>query len=79
MGFGSLLTGLAIYKPTQFAWLASLLGGYMAARFEHFLLALGYVLFFLIHIAQVIRAGWNNFRGMVSGYELVSSEEGAHE
>ena len=51
----------------------------MAARFEDFLLALGYVLFFLIHIAQVIRAGWNNFRGMVSGYELVSSEEGAHE
>jgi thiosulfate reductase cytochrome b subunit len=79
MGFGSLATGLAIYKPTQFAWLASLLGGYMAARFEHFLLAMGYVLFFLIHIAQVIRAGWNNFRAMVSGYELVSSGEGAHE
>ena len=76
---GTGAAGLAIYKPTQFAWLASLLGGYMAARFEHFLLALGYVLFFLIHIAQVIRAGWNNFRGMVSGYELVSSEEGAHE
>jgi thiosulfate reductase cytochrome b subunit len=76
MGFGSLATGLAIYKPTQFAWLASLLGGYMAARFEHFLLAMGYVLFFLIHIAQVIRAGWNNFRAMVSGYELVSSGEG---
>ena len=79
MGFGSLITGLAIYKPTQFAWLASLLGGYMAARFEHFFLAIGYVLFFLIHIAQVIRAGWNNFRAMVSGYELVSSGEGAHE
>jgi thiosulfate reductase cytochrome b subunit len=79
MGFGSLLTGLAIYKPTQFAWLSGLLGGYMAARFEHFVLALGYVLFFLIHVAQVIRAGWNNFRSMVSGYELVSSEEGTHE
>jgi thiosulfate reductase cytochrome b subunit len=51
----------------------------MAARFEHFLLALGYVAFFLIHIAQVIRAGWNNFRSMVSGYELVSLEENVHE
>jgi len=51
MGFGSLVTGLAIYKPTQFAWLTRLLGGYMAARFEHFLLAAGYVLFFVIHIA----------------------------
>jgi thiosulfate reductase cytochrome b subunit len=79
MGFGSLITGLAIYKPTQFAWLTGLLGGYMAARFEHFVLAIGYVLFFVIHIAQVVRAGWNNFRGMVSGHELVSSEEGTHE
>lgn len=79
MGFGSLVTGLAIYKPTQFSWLTGLLGGYMAARFEHFLLALGYVLFFVIHIAQVIRAGWNNFGSMVSGFELVSSEEGARE
>jgi thiosulfate reductase cytochrome b subunit len=79
MGFGSLVTGLAIYKPTQFAWLTGLLGGYMAARWEHFVLAFGYVLFFLIHIAQVIRAGWNNFRAIVSGYELVSSEEDIHE
>jgi thiosulfate reductase cytochrome b subunit len=79
MGFGSLVTGLAIYKPTQFAWLTGLLGGYMAARWEHSVLALGYVLFFLVHIAQVIRAGWNNFRAMVSGYELVSSAEATHE
>lgn len=79
MGFGSLITGLAIYKPIQLAWLNALLGGYQAARFEHFLLTMGYVLFFLIHIAQVIRAGWNNFRSMVSGYELVSTEEGPHE
>jgi len=75
MGFGSLVTGLAIYKPIQFAWLDSLLGGYPAARFEHFLLAWGYVLFFLVHVAQVIRAGWNNFRSMVSGYELITIDQ----
>ena len=79
MGFGSLVTGLAIYKPVQLGWLVNLLGGYMAARFEHFLLALGYVLFFLIHITQVVRAGWNNFRAMVSGHEITSAEESAHE
>ncbi len=79
MAFGSVVTGLAIYKPTQFAWLTTLLGGYKAARFEHFCLALGYVVFFGIHIVQVIRAGWNNFRAMVSGYELVSTEEAANE
>jgi thiosulfate reductase cytochrome b subunit len=78
MGAGSLLTGLAIYKPVQFAWLTSLLGGYEWARWEHFWLTIGYVLFFLIHISQVIRAGWNNFRAMVTGYELVDAREVQH-
>jgi thiosulfate reductase cytochrome b subunit len=74
MGAGSLLTGLAIYKPVQFGWLAWVLGGYSWARAEHFLLTIGYVGFFLIHIAQVIKAGWNNFQAMVTGYELVEDE-----
>jgi thiosulfate reductase cytochrome b subunit len=78
MGAGSLVTGLAIYKPTQLAWLTSLLGGYTWARGEHFALTIGYVLFFVIHISQVIRAGWNNFRAMVSGYELAPVEEKVH-
>jgi thiosulfate reductase cytochrome b subunit len=77
MGAGSLLTGLAIYKPVQFAWLTSLLGGYEWARFIHFLLTVGYVMFFVVHIVQVIKAGWNNFRAMVTGYEVVSVEEAA--
>lgn len=72
MGVGSLLTGLAIYKPTQLAWLTNLFGGYEWARTEHFGLTVGYVLFFCIHIAQVIRAGWNNFRAMVTGIEVVN-------
>ena len=74
MGLGSLLTGLSIYKPTQFAWLTALLGGYGMARFIHFWLTMGYCGFFVIHIAQVIRAGWNNFRAMVTGYEIVTEE-----
>ncbi|HLK54989.1 MAG TPA: cytochrome b/b6 domain-containing protein, partial [Chthonomonadaceae bacterium] len=43
MGLGSLLTGLAIYKPAQFAWLTALLGGYQMARFFHFWLTMGYI------------------------------------
>jgi thiosulfate reductase cytochrome b subunit len=78
MGAGSLVTGLAIYKPTQLGWLTNLLGGYAWARVEHFALTVGYVLFFVVHIAQVIRAGWNNFRAMVTGYELVRGEEQSH-
>ena len=72
MGAGSLLTGVAIYKPVQFAWLTTVLGGYEWARWEHFWLAVGYVLFFVIHVVQVARAGWNTFRAMVTGYEIVT-------
>ena len=70
MAVGSLISGLAIYKPVQVGWLAALLGGYKAARLEHFLFMLGFILFFFIHVMQVARAGWNNFRSMIAGYEI---------
>ncbi len=74
MGLGSLLTGFAIYKPVQIQWLTNICGGYEAARLEHFLLTVGYVLFFLIHIIQVILAGWNNFRAMIAGFEVIKGD-----
>ena len=74
MGVGSLLTGLAIYKPTQLHILTVLLGGYEMARWFHFWLTLSYVGFFAMHVAQVIRAGWNNFRSMIIGYQIVPVE-----
>ena len=70
MGVGSLISGLAIYKPVQFAWLVWIMGGYQGARFVHWALTVGYILFFLVHVAQVVRAGWNNFRAMVIGVEV---------
>lgn len=75
MGLGSVLTGLAIYKPIQFGWLCALFGGYEFARIIHFALTIGYCLFFIIHILQVIRAGWNNFRSVVTGFEVVKDED----
>ena len=74
MGFGMILTGLAIYKPAQLYWLCAMLGGYEWARAEHFIITLLFVLFFLVHIIQVIIAGWNNFRGMVTGFEVVKEK-----
>jgi thiosulfate reductase cytochrome b subunit len=79
MATGSAITGLAIYKPAQLSWLTGLLGGYPMARWEHFWLMAGFVGFFLVHIAQVIRAGWDNFRSMVAGYSLVRGGEARHE
>jgi thiosulfate reductase cytochrome b subunit len=75
MGFGSLITGLAIYKPVQFYYLVWLCGGYHVARIIHFVLTLGYVFFFLIHIVQVILAGWNNFRSVISGFEVINKPD----
>ena len=75
MGLGSVLTGIAIYKPVQFSWLCAILGGYSFARILHFALTIGYVLFFIIHILQVIRAGWNNFRAMVAGFEVEEEKQ----
>ena len=82
MGFGSLVTGLAILKPTQLGWLtlpfntfAPETTGYNVARFIHFWLTIGFCGFFLVHVLQVARAGWNNFRSMITGYEVVEVEE----
>ncbi len=75
IGAASLITGAAIYKPVQLAWLTEFLGGYELARWEHFWIMIAFLLFFAIHVAQVIKAGWNNFRSMVSGYELIPVEE----
>jgi thiosulfate reductase cytochrome b subunit len=78
MGAGSLLTGLAIYRPVQLSLFTRLLGGYASARAWHFALMLGYLLFFVIHLAQVTRAGWNNFRAMIIGVERIVIEESNH-
>jgi thiosulfate reductase cytochrome b subunit len=72
MGIGSVLTGLSIYKPIQFHTLCNSLGGYEWARAEHFILTILFTLFFVVHIVQVILAGRNNFRSMVTGLDVLS-------
>ena len=73
MGAASCLTGVAIGKPSSLHWLTTLFGGYETARWLHFWLTLGFLGFFVIHVAQVVLAGWDNFRSMVAGDELVES------
>jgi thiosulfate reductase cytochrome b subunit len=46
LGALMVITGLAIYKPTQLSWLFALLGGYQAARMEHFIVTWLMVPFF---------------------------------
>ena len=79
MAAGSILTGLSIYKPTQLGWLTALFGGYQWARWIHFWLTILFVLFFLVHVFQVVLAGWSNFRSMITGHEIVDAVETAPE
>ncbi|MDQ2746629.1 MAG: cytochrome b/b6 domain-containing protein [Acidobacteriota bacterium] len=74
LGVAAVVTGLAIYKPLQLSWLTSLLGGYEWARWEHFWIMISFVAFFVVHVGQVILAGWGNFRSMVNGYETVKGD-----
>ena len=75
LGILMVINGLAIYKPAQLSWLTALFGGYQTARVIHFIITWLFLAFFLVHILQVIRAGWNNFRAMITGHELQKAGE----
>ena len=75
LGFVMLLNGLAIYKPVQLNWLCACFGGYENARAIHFIITILFVLFFLVHVVQVILHGWNNFRAMITGFEVVKETD----
>lgn len=63
----SILTGLAIYKPVQLAWLTGLFGGFQAARYWHFLAVWLFVAFAVVHVALVFIADPASLRAMVTG------------
>jgi len=74
MGVLAIISGFAIYKPTQLSLLTTMLGGYSSARFIHFAVTIGFMAFFVIHLVQVGRAGMSAAFSMVTGYELLPSD-----
>lgn len=68
LGALALLSGFAIYKPTQLSPLTAAFGGYDSARAIHFIVTMSFVAFFVIHVLQVARAGPRVFMSMVTGY-----------
>lgn len=64
------VSGFAIYRSGQLAWLEAAFGGYDYARFVHFACTILLLLFFFVHIVQVIRAGWANFASMITGFRV---------
>ena len=62
------LTGFAIYKPVQLAWLTALFGGYELTRYWHFLSVWLFVGFTLLHVALVFLVDPASLRGMITGW-----------
>jgi thiosulfate reductase cytochrome b subunit len=67
LGGLALLTGLAIYKPLQFSWLTTLLGGFQAARYWHFWIVWVFVGFSIAHVLLVFLVDPASLRAMVTG------------
>lgn len=64
------LSGLALWRPVQLAWLVFLFGGFQGVRIAHFLAMCGLLAFIPGHLLMVALAGWNNFRSMWTGFKL---------
>ena len=53
-GVMQIITGIAIWKPVQFAWITALFGGFQGARLAHFL-GMGVIVGFLVvHVALAV-------------------------
>ena len=68
LGVLSVLTGIAIYKPVQFAWLTALFGGFQEARYWHFWTVWIFVGFTVVHVALVFTVDPASFRAMLTGW-----------
>lgn len=68
LGAIATLSGFAIYKPVQLAWLTTLFGGYELARYWHFVAVWLFVAFTLLHVALVFLVDPASLRGMITGW-----------
>ncbi|HYH78406.1 MAG TPA: cytochrome b/b6 domain-containing protein [Longimicrobium sp.] len=67
LGVLAVLTGLAIWKPVQLAPLTDLFGGYVWARYWHFMVMLALVLLGLGHVFMVFAVDPASLVSMVTG------------
>ena len=67
LGSLAVITGLAIWKPVQFAPLTRLLGGYVWARYWHFIVMLALVLLAVGHVFMVFAVDPYALRSMTTG------------
>lgn len=72
----AVVSGIAIWKPVQLAWLTNALGGYVWARYWHFLAMLALVALSCVHVFMVFAVDPYSLRGMLTGgYDETKSPE----
>jgi Ni/Fe-hydrogenase b-type cytochrome subunit len=67
IGALAVITGLAIWKPVQLGWLTDLMGGYVWARYWHFLVMLSLVVLAVGHVFMVFAVDPYSLRSMLTG------------
>jgi len=67
VGLLLVLTGLAIWKPVQLAPLTNLFGGFVWARYWHFLATIALVVLSVIHVFMVFTVDPYSIRAMITG------------
>jgi thiosulfate reductase cytochrome b subunit len=76
LGVAAVLSGLAIWKPVQLAPLTHLLGGFVWARYWHFLIMLALVVLTVGHVFMVFAVDPYALRAIVTGgYDETKSPE----
>jgi Ni/Fe-hydrogenase b-type cytochrome subunit len=76
LGVLAVLTGLAIWKPVQLHPLTALFGGYVWARYWHFLVMVALVVFSVGHVFMVFAVDPYSLRAMTTGgYDPALSPE----
>ncbi|HEX7938096.1 MAG TPA: cytochrome b/b6 domain-containing protein [Gemmatimonadaceae bacterium] len=73
---GAVLSGLAIWKPVELSWLTNAMGGYVWARYWHFLVMLALVSISAVHVFMVFAVDPYSLRSMITGgYNEAKSPE----
>jgi thiosulfate reductase cytochrome b subunit len=62
------LSGIAIWKPVQLRWLTAIFGGYVWARYVHFMAMIILVLLVLGHVFMVFAVDPYSLRSMITGW-----------
>ena len=69
LGVLSVASGIAVWKPVQFSWLAWMFGGFHYARLIHFGVMWAILFFVFGHLIMVVLHGWSNFASMWTGWK----------